>query len=167
MEHKKTHKDGFKVPDSYFSNLESRILEDIKEENPKNINPFTVPEDYFTSLENKVIEAAEKTSKIIPIYKKKSFYFSMVAAATLTLLFIINIENKQSITFDDLALEDYNGYLDQEETEMSSYEMASYIAIDDLEIDDIIDSKVDSESILEYLDNNTESFEDLNTEDYE
>ena len=59
----------FKVPDGYFSSLESKVIASVT----KNTQDATIPEGYFDSLADRVMEqVAEKSApKIIPLYRRQ------------------------------------------------------------------------------------------------
>jgi hypothetical protein len=45
---------------------------------------------------------------------------------------------------------------------MSTYELAQMLPIDELEIKDIIDTQLNDENIIDYIDNSIDNFEELN-----
>ena len=66
------------------------------------------------------------------------------------------------VTFDDLANSELEAYFDATDFNLSSYEIAEVVSLEQIELSDILDQHLGEEQILEYLDENVEDIEDLN-----
>jgi hypothetical protein len=163
----KNKSNSFKTPDGYFDNLTDRLMSQISiEETVAKTESFKVPEGYFDSL-NACIQQKIKIEepKVIQLKSYKKYYYSVASIAAVIILFVAltfktnNTDN--SLSFDDLASVDIENYLDNNDLELSSYEIAELIPIDELEINDMV-SHFDNEDINSYLDESMDSFDELN-----
>ncbi|MDO5969715.1 hypothetical protein Q4Q35_07835 [Flavivirga aquimarina] len=144
---------GFKVPDGYFNQLEDVILSDIKLKKMSSDSGFKLPKDYFDTLEDTIINkvSAKKSTKVIPLFKKRTLiYISSVAAAVL-LLFNLSIFEKE-LTFDSLDIETVENYIIDEN--IGSYEIAALLPEEDLLEENFIEYNVETETVETYILNN-------------
>ncbi|MDO5977734.1 hypothetical protein [Flavivirga spongiicola] len=153
MKHNKLHnieETGFKVPDDYFNALEDVILSDIKLKKMSSNSGFKLPEDYFNTLENAIIDkVSTKTStKVIPLFRKRTLIYISGIAATVLLLFNLSIfENKP--TFNSLDFETVENYIMNEN--IGSYEIAALLSEEDLLEENFIDYQVEEETVEIYI----------------
>lgn len=167
---KKNHKTQFNTPEGYFESFNERLMARIKVEEeevntdflPKT-DGFGVPQGYFDDFETKVLQnTTQKKNKVIQLFPKQVYY----AAASIAALFILGIllfsPSENEISFDDLASTEIDAYFESNELGLTSYELAEYINVEELTLADMTDSKIEDDSILEYLDENVEEIEDLN-----
>ena len=127
--------DGFKIPEDYLDNFTHKLMAKISEEGSRETkrDGFKVPEAYFDSLYSNIETKINSPSpKVIQLNPIKKYYYAAVAAV---LLFFIGL---------------------------STYELAEMLPIDELEIKDIIDHQLNDENIIDYIDNSTDTFEELN-----
>lgn len=162
---------GFKVPENYLSGFTEKILDKVGQTNGSfkarvfsKEDGFTVPEGYFENLNEKVLERLNnKEVKVIPLYSRKKLHYAVAAvAAGLVLFFGLRLSFEKQLTFSDLAAQDIENYFQNNEVDMSYYEIAEMFPIDQLEISDILDNRIQDSAILDYLDNNTDDLEELN-----
>lgn len=157
---------GFKVPDNYFQELEARILHRVTQEGDsmesfKGQPGFVVPKDYFDQLEENILEKLElKTpaGKVIPLYKKKKFYYAASVAAVFlaiisTVLFNPVLPDYSIETIELSAIEEYidRGYID-----LNFNEISAYITEEGYAVDDFNTSGLSDEEMLDYLSENLE-----------
>jgi len=83
-QNKKLMEDGFKVPESYFEELNTSIHKAIARD--KEENSFKVPANYFDSLSTEIHNRVN--TKIIPLHQKAWFKFSSIAVAAGLALFL-------------------------------------------------------------------------------
>lgn len=129
---------GFRVPENYFEEFESRVFDSNCSEpgigKGKNTG-FGIPSDYFETLEDKIyarISATESKGKVIPFYKTRKFYYSAAVAASFvglvsTLLFKPVPEN----SFDSLELSAIEEYLDSGNIDFNYNEISAIIYEED------------------------------------
>lgn len=147
------NKTGFKTPPDYFNNLEEAILCQIKlKETIKNTG-FKTPKDYFDTLESRVMDEIleNETPKVISLINKRTIiYVSSIAAAVL-LLFNLSIFNKD-LDWNKLDSETVENYMLSED--ISTYEIASFLSVEDLNEENFITYDLNEENVETYLLNN-------------
>ena len=156
------------VPDGYFENLSTSILnrirhisiaEELKDVSSmlypvRNENVFSVPEGYFNDLASEIIEKAKPKAKVIP-FKKKEPVWRYAVAAVMT--GVIGVS----------SLMVFNRSQSVNESAISSYIQAASEYKNDQQINDGI-SKVPDEAIIKYLENTgTETDNEVLTSGFE
>ncbi|NVN18587.1 hypothetical protein GUA46_09545 [Muricauda sp. HICW] len=176
---KKDKKNSFNTPEGYFESFNDRLMDKIKAEEahenggiiPKT-DGFAVPDGYFDQVESSILsKTSRKEVKVIPLISNRNFYYSVAAIAAIFIL-IFNITGNptsEPITFDDLANAEIEAYLENTEFEMTSYEIAAVVSLEEVELNDILVDDLEDDIILEYLDEYVDDIEELNLEypDYE
>ena len=168
---------NFKTPKGYFESFNERLMGRIREEEaaeklsflPKS-DGFVVPEGYFQNLDQKISARLYNQTKVISLKSyRKYFYGAVAAAAVFLVIFGLNFNTENPVAFEDLASAEIDAYLESTELDLSSYELAEMVPIDEIEINDVVEEQLESENILEYLDENIEDIDELNLnfEDYE
>lgn len=156
---------GFKTPEDYFDSFTDNLMTKLSEELTieKKVDGFTIPDAYFDSLyQNIQNKTHTPESKVIKLNALKKYYYVAAVAAVVLIFIGISLTNKTEITFDDIAISDIENYFDDNELDMSTYELAQMLPIDELEIKDIIDTQLNDENIIDYIDNSIDNFEELN-----
>lgn len=156
---------GFKVPDNYFSDFEERMMNSVSstgrlENIQKSGAGFNVPAGYFNNVEaeilSKTIEKAP-VSKVIPLFRKRSFYYAAAVAAIFigivsTVLF--NPPAQTSINSVEVtAIEDY---LESGSIEFSYSDISSFLFEEGYEVDNAHTYQFNDEALLDYLEENIE-----------
>jgi len=162
----KIDKNSFNTPEGYFDIFTDKLMNKLSAEEtiaPKN-EGFKVPEGYFDSLNKKIaLKLAVEEPKVIQLNPfKKYYYIAASIAAVLLLYFGLNFNSKPAITFDDIASSDIENYFDENDVDLSSFEIAEVIPVDELEINDIINNHLNDENVVDYLNNSIDDFEELN-----
>jgi len=159
---------GFKTPEGYFEGFTDDLLNKMSKEASSlpNKEGFKIPEGYFDNLNKEVLEKiTEKESKVINLKSyRKYFYVAASVAAILLLVLGIQWRDQSSFTFDDLARTDIEMYLEENELGLSSYELAEVLLTEEFEVNDILNSEVDDENIIDYLEDNIDDIDELNLE---
>ena len=107
-------------------------------------------------------------AKTIPLHPyKKYFYAAASIAAVFLLVFVFNRNSSPELSFDDLAATEIEGYFEENSLDLSSYEIAELVPVDELEINDVLTNGFEEDILLEYLDNNTDTYEELRLDDNE
>ncbi|MGB7395630.1 MAG: hypothetical protein WA913_14670 [Pricia sp.] len=156
----------FKVPEGYFDGIENRLATRLSQEEsilPQN-EGFQVPEGYFDGLHERILRKLEADeTKVIPIRSYKTYWYVAASVAAMLLLFLgLNLNGSEEITFESLASSEIERYFEDNESDFSTYEIAEMFPVDELEMGDVTSDDIDDEDVLEYLDNNTDSAEELN-----
>lgn len=172
---KKDKENSFNTPEGYFESFNNRLMDRIQKEEAKedgSIIPktdgFVVPNDYFDEVTPVVLSKINsKEPKVIPLKTNRRFYYGIAAVAAIFLLiFSLTWEsNPEPITFDDLANAEIEAYFDNTDLEMTTYEIAEVVSMEEIELNDILDDELEDDIIMEYLDENVDDIEELNLED--
>jgi len=159
---------SFKVPDGYFDTLSGTIMDKIyKEENSMYPSEgFKVPDGYFENLNTQILQKLENSvveTKVISLKSyKKHFYAVASIAAVLLLFIIIQFNGNEALTYSDLANSEIEQYFEFNELELSSYDLAEILPINDWDLNDIMENRLDNDNIIDYLNSHIEDFEELN-----
>ncbi len=158
---------GFKIPEDYLDTFNDNLLNKIASEDqssiPKN-EGFKIPERYFNSLHKNITsKLEEKPTKIITLKSYKKYYYSAISVAAVLLLFF-TIQPKKSNNISDLASSEIDAYFEDTDLGLSTYEIAEVIPVDDLELDDVLETTINDEDIVNYLDDNIDYINELNIE---
>ncbi len=164
------HKPGFGVPEDYFSTLQSRIMDNLENEQvlPAHDPGFTVPDDYFENLHRKISERIEKPEpKVIPFYRKRIWTYA-AAVAVIALLFFANLFKTRpvdSVSWDDIeisVMEDYidEGY-DMGIIDLDSDEYSEFIFDDGKLVDDADFENMNTDAVYDYLEDNVDNPADI------
>ena len=166
---KKYRKEGFRVPDGYFEGLNKRLQDRLDKEVsdlPKE-DGFAVPEGYFDNLQDKIssrMQAAEEP-KVIKMNPWKKYYFVAASVAAVAIVIIsLRLGRTDDFTFSDLANAELESYFYDNDLDLTSYEMAEVLPVDEIEVNDILDNALNEENIIDYLDENVEDLYELNIE---
>ncbi|AWX43103.1 hypothetical protein HME9304_00090 [Flagellimonas maritima] len=174
----KKKKNTFNTPEGYFESFHERLMDKMQGQEirdaiaiiPKT-DGFGVPDGYFENLDQKIISKTDqKQIKVIRLTSVKKLYYSAAAiAAIFILIFGITWNDQPQLSFDDLANAEIDSYFNTMEFGLSSYEIAEIMEVEEISMDDILETELNEENILEYLNENVEDIEDLNLEynDYE
>ncbi|MCK0145690.1 hypothetical protein MWU78_08550 [Arenibacter sp. F26102] len=159
---------SFKVPEGYFDSLSANIMDKIsKEEASMSPNEgFKVPEGYFDDLNTKILQKLENSSvetKVIPLKSYKKHFYAVASVAAVLLLFIvIQFNSDKTLSYSDLANSEIEQYFEFNDLELSSYDLAEILPINDMDLNDILENRLDNDNIIDYLDTHIEDFEELN-----
>lgn len=170
---KKVNKNsGFKLPENYLENFNDSLLDKISSQEEikiPNKEGFTVPKDYFDTLHKNISDKLEDTpTKVIPLKSYKKYYYSAIAAAAIILLFVgINLNKTTNYSIEDIANSDIDSYIEYTDLNFSSYEIAEVVPVDNLDITDILDAGINEENIIDYLEDDLDSFNELNLDSYD
>ncbi|WP_222984490.1 hypothetical protein [Flagellimonas meishanensis] len=169
---KKDKKNSFNTPEGYFEGFHDRLMDKINQEEIEEISVlipesdgFVVPDDYFETLSEKLTVKLAKTQsgKVIQLKPYKKFFYAAAAvAAVILLIFVPTWKSDTPIAFEDLASTEIETYLNSSALDMSSYEIAEVISLESLELNDVLESELEEQNILDYLNENVEDIEELN-----
>ena len=156
-------KSGFKVPENYFEDFESKVLDSLFLE-PKILKTvskdsgFKIPLDYFETLESKIytkIENSESKGKVIPIYRKRTFYYyAAVAAIFVGLISTLLFNPVQEFSFDSIEMSAIEAYMDSGKMDFNYSEISSIIYEEGYVIDINTKSNLSDDAVFEYLNEN-------------
>ncbi len=158
---------GFKTPPGYFEGLAERIQDRMQEENASKFSKeegFTVPETYFEDLEKKILKKSGVQET--PVIRLKSYKNYMYAAAAVAAIFVLVVGLKwnqpRALSFDDLGEGDITSYFESQELQLSSYEIAEVIPVTNLDINEFIETGMDDQHIMDYLEETIDDLDEFN-----
>jgi hypothetical protein len=165
-------KNNFKTPPDYFESLTDRILQRLDDEDTKGLpkkEGFTVPKGYFEGVEKDILDKAlGRETPVVRLGRFRPFLYAAAAVAVLFVLVIgLNRNSGDTLSFDDLAQAEIASYIESRDLELSSYEIAEVIPVTQLEIDDFMDTAVDEEQILNYLEDSIDDLDEFNFDTHE
>lgn len=168
-------KNPFKTPEGYFDNVEDKLVGRISDESSNVLDAerrledgFKTPKGYFDSLQDNINKRLTEDTKVVPLRSFKKYYVAVASiAAAALIVFGLFWDTTKDINFTDLADSDIEAYFENNNLELSSYEIAEVIQVDELEISDFLDNPLEEEHILEYLNDTLDDFEELNIEENE
>ncbi|NNE76774.1 MAG: hypothetical protein HKN31_06840, partial [Pricia sp.] len=106
--------------------------------------------------------------KVIPLQSYKKYVYTAASIAAILLVLVgLNWSSSEEITFEDLASEEIEDYFENNDFELTSYEIAEVLPLDELEMSDFFENQLNEENVLDYLNDNTENYDELNLEDDE
>jgi hypothetical protein len=161
----------FKTPEGYFDNLKDRLLDTMNKEkiNLPEKDGFSIPNGYFDGLhENIQKKLDEKETKVVQLNPWKKYYAVAASIAAIAIVFLgFNWNTSKNSSFEDLAETDIESYFETIEYDMSAYELAEVLPLDELEINDILTNSFNEEHMLDYLNENIEDLETFNLDENE
>lgn len=151
MKNEEKYNHGFKAPDDYFESFEERIFNKLKETELPEQHGFDVPDGYFENLEERLLQniAQEKTVKVIPLFKRKTFLYAASVAACAALVFSIYTGNTDGV--ESLRIADIEAYINGDAMDLDSYDIAQLLSEDELDDLTIENDFFSQESLEDYL----------------
>ncbi|MGY0392771.1 hypothetical protein ACW5R3_09480 [Bizionia sp. KMM 8389] len=153
---------GFKTPDNYFQNFEDNLLSEIAIQEQCDSAGFKVPDNYFENFNvstKNLTPQENSSSKVIPLFAKKSWLYAASIAAIAILVFTLPDFNQpvNFSTLDNDSIENYILANDYEATEFNN------LITDPAAFENTIYNEALSDTSLEnYMYNNSE-LEDLHS----
>jgi hypothetical protein len=161
----------FRTPNGYFDKLSESLRDAVGQEVPKlpNEDGFVLPDGYFENLHSNIQQKLTKDeTKVVQLYPFKKYYMAAASIAALFLLVLgFNWNTGQEVSWDDLANADIDTYFENNDFGLTAYELGEEIPVDELVLSDFLNTQLNDEYIIDYLDENIDDFEDLNLEDEE
>lgn len=166
----KNNKHPFKTPEGYFDSFQNELMAKLSEDKvamPKD-SAFKVPDNYFEMFNDKLKAKLNKEPKVIQLYPVKKILAFAASVAAIAIIFLgYNWNEKEDLNFSDLANADIEAYFENNEFDLTSYEIAEALPFTDTEFSNMLNSPIENENILDYLSDNINDFEELNLQDNE
>lgn len=152
-------KSGFKTPKQYFEDLEGELLDAVKLSGSlkeKKSAGFTTPDGYFDGLEDKLLEkVTKKEPKVRTLFTKEVFlYAASIAAMVIAFASTFYIDPESQTSWETIELSVMESYIDDHNIDFSTGEISNYIFQQGYVIDDTDLNTVNSEAMMNYLDEN-------------
>ena len=160
----------FKTPESYFNSFEERLMDKLSQ--PESSFPeesaFKVPDNYFESFNERLNNKLENESKVIPLFPIKKIITVAASIAAIALIALgYDWNSEQELSFSDLANTDIEAYFENNDFELSPYEIAEVLPVTNTEFSDFLNAPIESDNLLDYLNENVSDFDELNFYDNE
>lgn len=158
---------GFRVPEGYFSGFPGRLSDRLREGEADGLpmeRGFVVPENYFETLPDRLQESLKKTEPPVRALWPARRLFLTAAAAAVLLLFLLGPRgegNTPTPRFEDLAGETLEAYLGSGDLDLTPYELTETIPLGEIGLADVLEASPGEQLILEYLENDTDTDDEL------
>ncbi|SIQ55151.1 hypothetical protein [Maribacter ulvicola] len=166
----KNQKNPFNTPKGYFDSFEGKLMDKLSKTEstiPKG-SGFKVPDNYFEKFNDHLNGRLENEPKVIPLFSIKKI---IAVAASIAAIVFISLEYDQyasnKLSFSDLANTDIEAYFENNDFELSPYEITEVLPVTNTEYSDFLNSPIQSNNLLDYLNENVSDFDEINIEDNE
>jgi len=167
---KKKNKIPFKTPEDYFDSFQGKLMVKLSENKtaiPKE-SAFKVSDNYFETFNDRLTSKMNTETKVVQLYPLKKIIAAAASIAAIAIIYIgFNSNSSDEISFSDLANTDIEAYFENNDFGLSSYEIAEVLPVTNTEFSDILNSPIDDDNIIDYLNENINDFENFNIEDNE
>ena len=161
----KNKNNPFKTPEGYFDSFENKLMDKLSKTEsiiPKD-SAFKVPDNYFESFHDTLKGKLENEPKVIPLFPIKKIIAVAASIAAIVLIALnYNWNTSSELTFSDLANTDIEAYFENNDFELSPYEIAEVLPVTNTEYSDFLSSPIESDNLLDYLNENVSDFDELN-----
>ncbi|HSP13071.1 MAG TPA: hypothetical protein VLO29_11145 [Salegentibacter sp.] len=158
---------GFTVPLNYFEELEKDLFSMVKGSEAENESDnalakiqgsgFKTPDGYFENFEVKFPKKASPEPKVIPLFKKEYLlYAASIAAIIIALAGSLYINPDPVDTWENIELSVLENYIDDNNIDLTTTEISGFLFNDGILVEDSDFKDVNSEAMLDYLDENVE-----------
>jgi hypothetical protein len=143
---------GFGTPDDYFDQFEDRLFTKMSEGHIPKETGFKTPEGYFDELDVRLlkeIEQSKDSTKIIPLFTRRTLLYAASIAACAIIIFSL-MNNSETIThIDDIEISSIETFIDEG---MLGYDINDVTALlDEEDIFNSIDDQLNNELLEEYI----------------
>lgn len=162
---------GFRIPEGYFGNLSQRLTEDsVRAEAP--VWPekagFQLPDGYLDTFETRLRARMESQAGKVRRLRFAYMGWAAAAAAAITIVLVLKPSVMEApAAFEDLASTEISRYLETGFEELNAYELAEVLPMDEIAMEDVLESLPAEEHILDYLDGEVDRYEDYELENDE
>lgn len=163
---KYSHKPGFEVPEDYFRTFEDRFMLNLEDSESAEFgvenSGFKIPDGYFAGLEDRIIAHTNDQPKVISLFKKEYLFYAAAVAAIFILMLgnFFQTDTTQPVGWDDIEVSAMESYIDEGYDlgiiELNSAEVSDFVFEDGKLIDDSDFNSVNSDAVLDYIDENIE-----------
>ena len=163
---KKKKNSGFKVPENYFGKLSDKIQDKLAErpDDLPEAEGFAVPDGYFEGLNARIMERLnDRETKVISMRTYRRYFYAAASVAAAVLIVIgLQWEANTELSFSEIASMELETYLDENNSGISSYELAEVLIDEETDMTDLVEQNWDEENIVDYLDESIDDIDELN-----
>ncbi|TLP79097.1 hypothetical protein [Maribacter sp. ACAM166] len=167
---KKNNKHPFKTPEGYFDIFQDELMEKLSDDKPAipKDSAFMVPDNYFETFNDRLTGKLNAETKVVQLYPVNKIIAVAASIAAIAFIYVgLNWNTTDELNFSDLANTDIEAYFENNDFGLSSYEIAKVIPVTNTEFSDILNSPIENDNILDYLNENINDFEELNIQENE
>ena len=162
---------GFRIPEGYFEEFPDRLKERIKASGgtvlPED-SGFRVPEGYFENFESRLRDRMEQPKgRVKRLWQPYLGWAAAVAAGIALTLVLWPARPTVTPNFEDLAATEIEAYLEAGFGDISAYELAETLPLQNIGMTDVMETNPQEELILEYLNEDEEALDELYWEEDE
>lgn len=152
-------KTGFSIPNTYFDNLGLDLNATFAERSIPKKKVFSTPDLYFDTLEDSILDKVKPLEKPVKVVTLKERFYKIIPAAiaaSLALFISLNYftKIKSEINFDNLAQSDIETWFLENSNEMTSDDIATFVYIEDNNVNDFEYTDITGNDIEDYIINN-------------
>ena len=154
----------FKTPEGYFENFSDALEDKLRLEklNLSKEDGFAVPENYFDNLTQDILLKVEPKEIKVFSLSKRYYYAAASIAAVFILGFVLNMNTKEAPSFDAVASTDIEDYFDNYVYDFNDDELAELLPMQAVSVNDVLNTEINQEEIVDYLDSQIENHPELN-----
>jgi len=142
------NKDNYKVPDSYFDEFKTRLMNRIEQEDFPEKSGFTVPQNYFNKAEDEICNRTQAIrTKVISLPKLIAISTSIAAAIVVGFLILSPIKSAE----ESNTLISIQEYIDSDFIKFNFYELDDVIDYQTISTDDIQFDFLNEEEVEQYI----------------
>lgn len=151
---------GFRTSSNYFEGFEDNLIERVVTENLKTKHKlsketgFEIPKDYLLDFEKQIERKLKSSSdsKVMPLWLKKSYPYSIGIAAALLLMLNSFWTKDQTLSFETLDVVTIENYLNEED--LNAIDISLFVNDKDLILENFVESSFSTKDLENYLFNN-------------
>ena len=160
-----SHKNGFKIPEDYFEVFPDQLMDKIQEGADlasDRKGGFKVPEGYFEAFPNRLSEKLRQgETPVRNLWPKRGAWIAAAAAVAAFMLLLIPSGNNGDLQFEDLTRETLAEYLQADAFDLSAYELAESLPLEQIAMEDVMDQVPEDQQIIDYLESHTDADEEF------
>ena len=159
-----SHKNGFKIPENYFEAFPDRLMEKVRKGTARasdHKGGFKVPEGYFEAFPHRLSERIRQgETPVRNLWPKRSAWIAAAAAVAAFMLLFPSGKNGD-LQFEDLTRETLAEYLQADAFDLSAYELAESLPLEQIAMEDVMDQVPEDQQIIDYLESHTDADEEF------
>ncbi|MBC2839429.1 hypothetical protein [Robiginitalea sp. SC105] len=164
------HNGGFRVPENYFEGFADRIKDRLQASGGAGLpeeTGFRVPGGYFENFQDRLTQRlageqpGDSRGKVRRLWPARLGWTAAAAAAVILLVTFWPASTADALGFEDLAQTEIQRYLEDDGDDMGAYELAESLPLEEIALSDVLESLPEEDQILDYLNQDSETVDEL------